>query len=101
MARNLLLVELRILVELRSVPSAGRPHPKAAAHPSHEVWPVLPASRCSASCIPAISAAVFSIVGLQVDLLGANVGFRRSGIARPAMQARQTRSIQLARIAVR
>jgi len=40
-------------------------HPKAAAHPSHKVWPVLPASRCSASCTPAISAAVFSIVGLQ------------------------------------
>src|SRR6266516_5090853 len=38
---------------------------KSAAHPSHKVWPVLPASRCSASCTPAISAAVFSIVGLQ------------------------------------
>lgn len=33
--------------------SAGRlTHPKAAAHPSHKVWPVLPASRCSASCTP-------------------------------------------------
>jgi hypothetical protein len=55
-----------LLEEFGSVPSAGRrTHPKAAAHPSHKVWPVLPASRCSTSCTPAISATVFSIVGLH------------------------------------
>src|SRR5260370_27802580 len=49
-----------LLEELGGVPSAARlTHPKAAAHPSHKVWPVLPASRCSASCTPAISAGCF------------------------------------------
>jgi len=49
MAQSLLLKTLKsLLLELRSVPSAGRlTHPKAAAHPSHKVWPVLPASRAN------------------------------------------------------
>ena len=64
MAQSLLLEEFGI------VPSAGRrTHPKAAAHPSHKVWPVLPASRCSTSCTPTISATVFSIVGLHAACL--------------------------------
>src|SRR5260370_29399168 len=61
--------------------SLGRSADPSAAHPSHKVWPVLPASRCSASCTPVISAAVFRLS--EED----------QAMARAAMQARLTRGI--------